>query len=178
MSHHYVPWAVGFTFSILVGHLAIRYAARRMWIAVDLNPDAPPKRPSPWQPQAQGLVERTLYTAAILTGNGGFIAVWLAVKTAAQWKSWGEDQDGSTRKRTVTGREVYVNFILGAGLSIGFAAVGAYATRLLDANKITPASVLMGLATLAAFALGRWIEWRGERFLADFEVREAVGDRP
>lgn len=82
-------------------------AAREMWLAVDLDPKSPPARPSPWQPVAQGLTERALFTAAILTGNAAFIPVWIGIKTVAQWKTWGEGQAGTKTGRVVSGREVY-----------------------------------------------------------------------
>jgi hypothetical protein len=151
VSHHYLPWIVGLAFSVFVGHFAIKHAARQMWLAVDLDPDESPKRPSPWQPEAVGIVERALFTPAIVTGNGAFVAVWLGLKTVGQWKTWGVEQKGSKTERIVSGHEVYVNFLLGTGLSIGFSAAGAYITKALAADRITPASVT-AVAVLVATA--------------------------
>ena len=165
IGHHYLPWIVGFAFAVVVGHFAIKAAARQMWLAIDLNPDAPPLRPSPWQPEAVGLIERTLFTGAILTGNAGFVAVWLGLKTVGQWRSWGEGQESTTTKRIVSGREVYNNFLLGTGLSIGFAATGAYVTKALLAERFTPAALMAAAALLGTVALTAWIRHRGQRFL-------------
>lgn len=180
VSQHYIPWIIGFTFSVGVGHLMISCAMRRLWRAIDLDPDQAPVRPSPWQPEAQGLVERPLYTAAILTGNPGFIAVWLALKTASTWTSWGVNQPGSTTGRVVQGREVYVNFVIGTALSVAFAAAGAYSTTLLEANQVTPAFLLLGATALSTVALVVWIHRRGTAFLArsgETDPEVASGDR-
>jgi hypothetical protein len=161
MSHHYLPWIVGFTFSVIVGHVAIKAAAKQMWVAVDLDPDKPPLRPSPWQPAAIGLTERALFTAAILTGNGGFVAVWLGIKTVGQFKTWGVDQKGTTTGRPVLGRVVYNNFLLGQALSIGFAAAGAYSAILLRAGKLTPALLVVLSTLLGTTILAVWIRHSG-----------------
>lgn len=169
MSDYYLPETLGFLVSVIVGHFAIRFAAREMWLAVDLDPDAQPLRPSPWQPEALGLVERSLFTAAILTGFEAFVAVWIALKTAAQWTSWGVDHEGMRTGRTVTGREVYVNFMLGTGLSVAFAATGAYVTLLLRDDRATPAALLVAITTAATTALALWIRHRGLQFLRRVE---------
>lgn len=166
LSDYYVPWIVGLLFSVLLGYWQLGWVSRKMWLAIDLDPGGQVSRPSPWQPKAQGIVERALFTPAILTGNASFIAVWLALKVATQWTSWGVTQPGSTvPSRTVSGREVYVNFMLGTGLSIAFAAVGAYIVRLLQSEQVTPAALLAVSLVVATFAFGFWVEREGCKFL-------------
>lgn len=93
--------------------------------------------------------------------------MWLGLKTVGQWKTWGVEQKGSKTERIVSGHEVYVNFLLGTGLSIGFSATGAYITKALAADRITPASVTAVAVLLATAAFTAWIRRRGRRFLQD-----------
>lgn len=165
LSHYYLPWIYGFGFSVFAGHLFIKPASHQMWLAVDLDPGSEPSRPSRWHPEALGLIERPLFTAALLTGNGGFIAVWLGLKTVVQLPAWGVNQEGITTGRRVSGREVYVNFMLGTGLSIAFAATGAYATRLLLVHRVTPAALISLATLLGTVAFTLWIRWRGNQTL-------------
>jgi hypothetical protein len=122
-------------------------------------------RPSPWQPRAPGLTERPLFTAALLSGNAGFIAVWLALKTAASWSSWGVDHEGATRLRRISGREVYVNFMLGQALSLAFAASGAKVVTLLERQRLVPALLIMGATVIGTMAFGYWVRRSGRRYL-------------
>lgn len=171
LAHHYLPWVVGLAYSIFVGHWAISRTAQVMWVAIDLNPEGRLQRPSPWQPKALGLTERPLFTVALLTGNAGFIALWLGLKTAATWKSWGESQEGETRDRVVGGREVYVNFLLGTALSISFGATGAFAARLLKHQRALPALIIMAATLAGTLMLRWWIRRQGRNFLSSIPPR-------
>jgi hypothetical protein len=174
VDHYVLGWIVGLGYSVLGGHWLLAWASRKMWFAIDLDPEGQLERPSPWQPKAQGLVERALFTPAIVTGNGGFIAVWLALKVTAQWKSWGVNQTGSTTGRVVKGREVFVNFILGTGLSIAIAATGAFAIELFDAGRARDAFLLIGATTVACGAFGVWVEYEGRKFLDRVRAKAAA----
>ena len=63
-----------------------------------------------------GIVERSLYTTAFLLNQPGFVAVWLALKVASRWKRWEEVGDRAT----------YNLFLIGSGLSLIMAYVGAW----------------------------------------------------
>ena len=151
MSHHYVPWVLGFVFSVLVGHLTISIAMNEIWRAVGVDPRT---RPLKWMPAALGLLERALFTAAILVGQAGFIGVWLGVKTVARYRSWGDHLAETT---SVSEREIFSVFLLGQGLSIGFAAAGAVGTTLLQTNKVAPAALLAGSTVAGTLAFAGWI---------------------
>jgi len=151
MSHHYLPWVVGLIFSVVVGHLGVWLPMTQMRRAVGLGSEP---RPSAWQPAAIGLVERTLFTASILAGHAEFIAVWLGIKTVGTFNSWSPERMDELK---VTNREIYSMFLLGQGLSIGFGVAGAYATILLEANRVTPAGLLLGATLLGAAAFTVWI---------------------
>jgi hypothetical protein len=62
-----------------------------------------------------GIVERVLYTIAVIIGAYEWIAVWLAMKTAVQWDRW-----------TGNLRVTYNVFLLGNALSILFGLFGAW----------------------------------------------------
>jgi hypothetical protein len=68
-------------------------------------------------------VERTLYVASLQLGMPEFVGVWMALKVAGQWKRWGEDGESSPHK--IEGRSYYNIFLIGSGLSVAFAVVGA-----------------------------------------------------
>jgi hypothetical protein len=149
-SHHYLPEIIGFTFSVIGGHLLIKPTMASAWKAIPLDQKT---RPSVWQPEAVGLIERALFTAAILTGNPGFVAVWLALKTAGQWTlPW-----GGTRRH-----EVYRNFLIGTGLSIAAAAAGAYCTLELRDKRLVPAVFILTATAAATLALRFWFNGLGQ----------------
>lgn len=62
-----------------------------------------------------GILERFLFTTAVLMGSSAFIPVWIAIKVAPQWDRW----KGSER---VT----YNVFLLGNMISIIFSLSGAW----------------------------------------------------
>lgn len=62
-----------------------------------------------------GIVERGLYTGALIIGVPEWIAVWLALKVAVQWSRW--------RGR---GRATYNVFLIGNALSAMFGLIGAW----------------------------------------------------
>ena len=62
-----------------------------------------------------GIVERGLYTTALLIGAPSWIAVWLALKVAAQWKRWQSDERAS-----------YNVFLIGNAISVAFGILGAW----------------------------------------------------
>ena len=154
-SDHYLPWVIGLGFSVLVGHWIIAYTIGVMRQAID-----EPRKATEgvawfsWQPAAQGLLERTLFTAAILVGQAAFVAVWLVLKTATQWSSLVDAQTGEKRQA------FHTNYVLGTGLSIGFAGVGAYITELLNAERLTPAMLIAAATVAATLWFAAWIKWR------------------
>ena len=93
-----------------------------------------------------GLVERTLYTASWLVARPEFIAVWLAIKTVSDWTAWREDQEG------IPGRAIFNVVLIGSGLSILWASVGAFVVTCLQNGDLADA-----LACVAALAAGNFI---------------------
>ncbi len=62
-----------------------------------------------------GICERVSYTAAFLLGNPTWIGVWLAIKVAAQWNRWLDEN-----------RVTYNVFLIGNLISIFFGYFGAW----------------------------------------------------
>jgi hypothetical protein len=62
-----------------------------------------------------GIVERTLYTAALIIGAPEWIAVWLAMKVAVVWSRWQGEE-----------RVTYNVFLIGNALSVMFGLIGAW----------------------------------------------------
>jgi hypothetical protein len=104
----------GFLFSTGVGAVVL-------WLLIDclLWPYISNGRPNGGKPSRSltvplGICERASYTAAILIGVPSWIGVWLAVKVAAQWSRWQNEE-----------RSTYNLFLIGNLLSIFFGVLGA-----------------------------------------------------
>ena len=62
-----------------------------------------------------GNVERFMYTTVFIIDQPAFVAVWLALKVASQWKRWEGEE-----------RATYNVFLIGSGISIIMAYLGAW----------------------------------------------------
>ena len=133
------PWLfyfLGYAFGVVLGHSLVGMVVDQMYenfaryMKQDLVKDG--IRPQPWVPQITGVVERILFISALLMGHASFIGVWLAVKTASQWKFWNEEK---TRTR-------FQIFLIGNGLSILYAATGYKIIVWLGREEITIAAVV------------------------------------
>ena len=161
-SHHALdllwPYAVGYAVSILGGHLAVRYVDRGELrkLANDLAAEQAARGrlyvpPTEAQyrftlPAPMGMVERALYTAALLAGVGAFVAAWLALKAI-----------GLVRERTED-YVIYHRFLILSAVSLAAAATGWQVIEWLrtpgDRQWEYAAGAIIGLAA-GALAL-RW----------------------
>ncbi len=66
-----------------------------------------------------GILERVLYTTAIIMGQYSFIAIWLGIKVAPKWGKWHEEEN----------RGIFNAFLIGNALSIIIAFVGAWVIK-------------------------------------------------
>lgn len=69
-----------------------------------------------------GFLERVLYIITIANGILGFVPVWLALKVAANWKSWNES----------TPRYHFSAFLIGSAISLILAVLGALVVKVLQ----------------------------------------------
>lgn len=62
-----------------------------------------------------GILERFMYTTVFIVNQPAFVAVWLALKVASQWKRWEGEERGT-----------YNVFLIGSALSLIIAFLGAW----------------------------------------------------
>ena len=65
-----------------------------------------------------GILERSIYTTIFIINQPAFVAVWLGLKVASQWKRW-EDKERAT----------YDIFLIGSALSLIIAFIGAWVAQ-------------------------------------------------
>lgn len=142
----YLTYAFGFGFSVFVGHCFTKKVVGHLDVAIKDQ-----DRQFRWLAEGVGYVERTLYTASWIMGEKGFIPVWLALKVAAQWKRW-------TDGEPPTGRAVFSVFLIGNGLSISYAVVGAKWVEWIKHGEIWFAIVVSIALSLGTLALDCWAQ--------------------
>jgi len=111
VSHFWFRLIVGLSLSMGVGSLAIWYLVEKI-----LWPHARPGyKTSPegltW---LTGIVERGLYTTALVLGAPQWVGIWLVMKAASRWG------DSETRERS---QDIWM---IGSGLSVLFGFLGAW----------------------------------------------------
>jgi hypothetical protein len=151
---------VGYGFSILVGHWLIRTLVMRLWSGLGWkqNVDAEYLFRLPVLPEMVGILERMLYTTAMLIGQPGFIGFWLALKVAGGWKGWSEPVRTPDGKVIMNGRDLFSVFLIGSGFSIAYAVTGALLMEWWKNGQLVAAvgvPVLLVLGTLGYIAWGR-----------------------
>ena len=116
------PFLVGYAFSAGIGHALVRPLMWSLWQGISREFPAESDLRIRHEPLIMmvGVLERILYSAAWQFGKGEFIAVWLALKVAGQWKSWTGDHSGRNIGRTLLNL-----FLIGNGFSIAYGVVGA-----------------------------------------------------
>ncbi len=146
---------IGYTFSILAGHLFTHLVVVEAWKRlVGGDNDVSALRGDSWFTEALSVLERTLYTASWQLGKPEFVAVWLALKVGGQWKRWSEDQPLGERK--ILGRAIYTIFLLGNGLSLLYAIVGASLIERLTNSEWLPAIALPLILIVGTLVLWLW----------------------
>ena len=144
---------LGYGFAVVVGHFAIFYLSNALWANLTTPTVSMEQlRPSRLHPAIVGFIERTLYVAAIQMSAREFISVWLAIKVAGQWNRWAEGYK-SGGETIVTGREFFNVFLIGNGLSIAYALVGALIIRWLQEGRFDLATLVVLVLLLATAAI-------------------------
>jgi hypothetical protein len=120
MNYNVALWLsiiVGYLFAIVVGALCTKWVVDTLWSPL-LKKGSPARWSFRYTGSLVGIVERTLYLASLQFAYPEFIAIWLAMKTAGQWKEWevGNDQ--------ATGRAFFNFFLIGTGFSLAYAYIG------------------------------------------------------
>lgn len=159
-----LAYAAGFLYAVALPQWLLPRILRHLWLRVlDHNHVSRKEieRDIVFLPALVGLLERVLYTASIIAGATEFIGVWLAIKVAGGWRGWSEGRkfpgnDGEKKEVTVPGRQEFNLFLVGSGLSLLYAVVGAYSIRWLLSGETVVALVAASLVVAATCALSWW----------------------
>lgn len=151
-------WAylIGYSFAIVIGHFGTNRLVDELWESILPNEQERKQvRPFPEHPRMVGVVERGLYVTAILFNQLLVVGFWLVLKTAGQWAGWRENVEpgrgkssypAATEQSSIPGRSIYNIFLIGSGVSLGYAAAGAGLTKWLSDDQ-------WGLAATTAVAM-------------------------
>ncbi len=135
MYWEYIYYAIGYLYSVLIGHLLVLSFSRNAWAALGEMPKNEVDMPYRWTSSLSGITDRVIYTSSLLFSAKEFIAVWLAIKVAAQWKRWEDTKDLGKARAS------FHIFVIGTGLSLLYGIVGGVMVGWLkDANYI-PATI-------------------------------------
>lgn len=135
---------IGLIWTLFFGHFSTSIIVNELWKYIQKQEDS--ERPYEYTAIFVGLVERTLYFFAILYGFKEFIGVWLVLKVAGVWRRWEEDKN----EKGKSGRVFYNIFLIGSGISLGFAFTGVNLVHLFHNEEyaktwIAPVALIIGL---------------------------------
>ena len=145
-----IAWyAYAYAFALGAGQL-VGLVTKCMYDIVD--PEIKGKYIHAWQALVIGTVERTLFLSSLIAGHGELIGLWVGLKLGMQYKRWTENNSGEK------GRTLFMNNLIGNGLSILYAAVGYGIIEWWKTNRIefalgVPAILIIG--TLVTYGLLR-----------------------
>ncbi len=144
-------YLIGYLFSVVIGHFLIKLFSDTAWTAIGegFSKESTYHR---WTTYILGIIERALFTSSVFFGAREFIAIWLAIKVAAQWKSW-EGNPGKVGEARLA-RARYNLFLLGTGLTVAYSVLGAQITLWLIDNM-----VFLAIATSIALLLLTVVFW-------------------
>jgi hypothetical protein len=113
-----------------------------------------------WQPPILGIVERSLFLSSLIASYGGFIALWLTLKLTVQYKRWsGEDKTLQIKpgEEVLVGRTLFMNSLIGNGLSILYAGVGFGIIQWSHSGNTCFAVTIPAALVVGTVALGFWL---------------------
>jgi hypothetical protein len=146
---------VGYLVSVFMGDFVIRPIRNKMYEEFKQH-----STPQQWRPRVVGWLERFLYTSTILFGFPEFIAIWLALKVAGQWDRWKLDIGSDATKGTDWARATYTVYLIGNGLSILFAGLGAVIVKEFD--NITLRGWAIVLVVVSLLSIGYYMYIRNK----------------
>jgi len=98
---------------MFVGHYILQLVMVELWrYATEHDP------PTRSLSSVLGIVERGLYTVALVVGGPQWIGVWLAIKVIARWQR--SEREGVSATRAIDNI-----WLIGTGLSVLFGFLGA-----------------------------------------------------
>ena len=160
--------ALGYFYSIGIGHLMIYLLANRMHLSIQRDPnlqahieDEVVQFNKKWNrhPQFIGMIERALYTTAIIHGGSEFIGLWIALKTVGRWQIWKDTNSvGSGWTKGLHGRLVFNLFLIVNGFSIAYAFFGARIIKMFNPNLLLNSFAMPTLLILFTLLFFIW-DW-------------------
>jgi hypothetical protein len=119
-------YALGYLYSVVIGHWFVLSFSRHAWSSLGEIPKDEKDMPYRWTSSLIGMMDRVIYTTSILFMAKEFIAVWLALKVAVQWKRWGDE------KNLGKARASFHIFLIGTGLSLMYGVLGGFLGKWLN----------------------------------------------
>jgi hypothetical protein len=143
----------GYGFALLFGTVLVSLLSNELWRLIGVREkkqDSPLH--SPTLAKIIGIFERVLYVASWQIGKPEFIGLWLVLKTAGGWKGWAEDR--KIGDRTISARHVFTLFLIGSGLSLMYAVIGALIIGWLECKEWI--KLIVSPIVLIIFTLTLW----------------------
>ena len=168
----YLAIGIGFLVSVFVGHFAVYQLVSvmrenlRKKVADPVTDDD--IYPHPELSSTVGILERFLYTASWYIGEPGFIVVWLGLKVAGSWQGWSQGQK-IQGQIVVSGQSLFNVFLLGSGLSLAYAIVGALLIKWIMTCQGW--SALFAVLSLIGVTWILWCEAQEERWVRGWPSR-------
>jgi len=120
---------LGFVFSVVVGHFLLWLLIEKvLWPCAEKKQTLAEKR-KPIRQKVHlswlvGVVERLLYTSALIIGAWQWVGIWLALKVIARWQQSPQNDPEIQRAPTILDSSNI--WLIGTGLSVLFGFVGAW----------------------------------------------------
>jgi len=131
MNLEFIYYALGYVYSVWIGHLLLLSFSRKAWSALGEIPKNKKDMPYRWTSSLAGMIDRIIYISSFLFAAKEFIAVWLAIKVAVQWKRWEDTKDLGKARAS------FHIFLIGTGLSLMYGVIGGLLVEWLkNANYI------------------------------------------
>ena len=160
-------YAIGFIYSLFAGWLLIGPTHEHLYKKFHGD------KSIGWRSSITGLVERGLYTGAILADFPAFVAIWLTLKSVSHWERFKADADSERYKSGAKPETIiedstakFNGYFIDTGLSIVYGFTGALVTKLFLHRQCIPAIVVMLALTVGHYLLNRHVISRTKKELA------------
>ena len=153
-----VYYAIGFGYSLIIAGLLIWRTHEYLYLKFHEG------KSIGWRSSITGLVERGLYTGALLANFPAFVAIWLTLKSVAHWERFKADAEAERQKSGAKPETIiedatakFNSYFVGTGLSIAYGFTGALVTKLFINCQCISAIVVMAALAGAQLLLNRHI---------------------
>lgn len=172
--NQWISMLIGWAFAVIVGNYVVRIIVDRLWKPTQWK-EKSEVRPFAYTSKLVGIIERNLYFFSILLGKPEFIAVWFALKVAGQWGRWEGSFD--IYGKTIEGRIFYNIFLIGSGLSLAYAVVGALMVDSLETGGYENVGIYMVSILVGTYILKWYIGNLEENDLFVQELKEKYPEK-